>query len=230
MNGAISYLSPGPARRVRKENRMNEMALEAMKEVLITGQEMARRGLVAGTSGNCSVRVPNTNYIVITPTSLEYELMLHEDICVLNTDGDQLEGRHKPSIEINMHLAIYEARPEVGGIVHTHQTMGTAVAIAGKSIPPILEEQVFSLLGAVELAEYAMPGTQELAQAAVAALGSRNACLLAHHGVVAVGQKIRDALLNAEIVERAASIYIMSNILGGPKIVPFMAADYEGNV
>lgn len=213
----------------RRENRMNEMALEAMREVLQTAQEMARRGLVAGTSGNCSVRVPNTDFVAITPTALEYELMLHEDICVMSSAGEQVEGRHKPSIEINMHLAIYEARPEVGGIVHTHQTMATAVAIAGKSIPPILEEQVFSLLGAVELGEYAMPGTGELAQNAVAALGNRNACLLAHHGVVAVGKKIRDALLNAEIVERAASIYIMSNILGGPKIVPFMAAEYEAS-
>jgi L-fuculose-phosphate aldolase len=205
---------------------MEPQVLEAMKEVLITGQEMARRGLVAGTSGNCSVRVPDTDLVVITPTSLEYDIMLHEDICVINTSGEQVEGRHKPSVEINMHLAIYEARPEVGGIVHTHQTMGTAVAVAGKSIPPILEEQVFSLLGAVELTEYAPPGTVELARSAVAALGTRNACLLAHHGVVAVGPKIRNALLNAEIVERAASIYIMSHILGSSNIVPFMAAEY----
>jgi L-fuculose-phosphate aldolase len=205
---------------------MEPQVLQAMKEVLTTGQEMARTGLVAGTSGNCSVRVPNTNLIVITPTSLEYDIMLHEDICVMNTAGEQVEGRHKPSIEINMHLAIYEARPEVEGIVHTHQTMGTAVAVAGKSIPPILEEQVFSLLGAVELADYAPPGTVELAQNVVKALGNRNACLLAHHGVVAVGPKIRNALLNAEIVERAASIFLMSHILGGAKIVPFMAAEY----
>jgi L-fuculose-phosphate aldolase len=201
---------------------MEERVLEAMKEVLTTGQEMARRGLVAGSSGNCSVRVPDSDYIVITPTSQEYELMLQEDMCVVDSAGELVEGRYKPSVEINMHLAIYEARPEVGGIVHTHQTMATAVAIAGHSIPPILEEQVFTLLGAVELADHALPGTVELARNTVAALGNRNACLLAHHGVVAVGQKIRDALLNAEIVERAASIYIMSNILGGPKIVPFM--------
>lgn len=201
---------------------MNELVLEAMKEVLTTGQEMARRGLVAGTSGNCSVRVPDRELLVITPTSQEYELMLHEDMCVVDMTGEQRDGRYKPSIEINMHLAIYKARPDVGGIVHTHQTMATAVAVAGKSIPPILEEQVFSVLGAVELAEYAMPGTRELAQNAVQALGNRNACLLAHHGVVAVGGKIRDALLNAEIVERAASIYVMSTMLGGARIVPFM--------
>ena len=207
---------------------METMVLEAMKEVLWTGQEMARRGLVAGSSGNCSVRVPNTDLMVITPTSIDYELLLQEDMCVLNTTGELVQGRYMPSIEISMHLAIYQARPEVGGIVHTHQQMATAVAVAGKGIPPILEEQVFQLLGAVELADYAPPGTKELADEAVAALGYRNACLLAHHGVVAVGAKIRDALLHAEIVERVAAVYLMSHLVGGPKVVPFMAAEYEG--
>jgi|BarGraNGADG00312_2_1021985.scaffolds.fasta_scaffold11256_3 L-ribulose-5-phosphate 4-epimerase len=208
--------------------QMDPQVLEAMNEVLRTGQEMARRGLVAGSSGNCSIRVPNSDLVVITPTSIEYDLLLQEDMCVVETGGELVEGRYKPSIEISMHLAIYEARPEIGGIVHTHQQMATAVAVAGKGIPPILEEQVFQLLGAVELAEYAPPGTKELADKTVEALGYRNACLLAHHGVVAVGAKIRDALLHAEIVERAAAVYLMSHLVGGPKIVPFMAADYEG--
>jgi len=207
---------------------MDPRVLEAMNEVLRTGQEMARRGLVAGSSGNCSVRVPNTDLIVITPTSIEYELLLQEDMCVVDMGTEAVEGRYKPSIEISMHRAIYEARPEIGGIVHTHQQMGTAVSVAGKSIPPILEEQVFQLLGAVDLAQYAPPGTKELADNTVAALSYKNACLLAHHGVVAVGALIRDALLHAEIVERAAAVYLMSHLVGGPKVVPFMAAEYEG--
>lgn len=206
---------------------MNPAALEAIREVLKTGQEMARRGLVAGTSGNCSVRVPEANLVVITPTSLEYELMLFEDICVIDMRGAQVEGKLKPSIEINMHLAVYNARPDVNGIVHTHQTMASAVAVTGKPIPPILEEEVFKLLGGVELAEYAAPGTKELAESTVQALGHRMACLLAHHGVVAVGPNIREALLNAEIVERAASIYIFSKMAGTPRIVPFMEEDWK---
>jgi len=207
---------------------MDPMLMEATREVCKTGQEMERRGLVAGTSGNCSIRVANGDLVVITPTSLEYGLCTMEDMIVMNMAGEQVEGRHSPSVEINMHLGIYEARPDAGGIVHTHQTMATAVAVAGKGIPAILEEEVFKLLGAIELAEYALPGTQDLARNAVAALGNRNACLLAHHGVVAVGPRIGDALLNAELVERAATVFIMANILGGARIVPFMAGDSEG--
>ena len=204
---------------------MKPMIMKAMKEVLDTAQEMARQGLVAGTAGNCSARVPDTDLVVITPTSLEYGLMLSEDMCVLNMDGENVEGRYSPSIEVSMHLAVYDSRPEVGGIVHTHQSMATAVAISGKSIPPILEEQVFRIYGGIELAEYAPPGTRELANNTVAALGNRNACLLAHHGVVAIGKKLRDALLNAEIVERTATVYLMSHLIGGPRIVPFMEHD-----
>jgi L-fuculose-phosphate aldolase len=206
---------------------MDPRVLEAMKEVLTTGREMARKGLVSGTSGNCSVRVVDTDFVVITPTSLEYDLMLFEDICVMQLSGDQAEGKLGPSVEINMHIAIYQARPDVGGIVHTHQTMATAVGACGRGIPPILEEQVFKLLGPIELAEYALPGTKELAANAVAALANRNACLLAHHGALTVGPKIKDALLNAEILERVATTYIMSQLIGRAKIVPFMAGDYK---
>jgi L-ribulose-5-phosphate 4-epimerase len=206
---------------------MEPMVMEAMKEVLKTGQELARRGLVAGTSGNCSARVAGTDIVVITPSSMEYELLLAEDMCIVDMSGEKVEGRYSPSVEVIMHLAIYEARPDVGGIVHTHQKMASAVAVAGKGIPPILEEEVFALGGGVELAEYALPGTRELATNAVAALGGRNACLLAHHGVIAVGPRIQDALLKAEIVERAAEIYIMATTIGSPQIVPFMK-DQEG--
>jgi L-fuculose-phosphate aldolase len=204
---------------------MEPMVMEAMKEVLKTGQELARRGLVAGTSGNCSARVSGGDLIVITPSSMEYELLLAEDMCIVDMTGEKVEGRYNPSVEVIMHLAIYDARPDVGGIVHTHQKMASAVAVAGKGIPPILEEEVFALGGGVELAEYALPGTRDLATNAVAALGGRNACLLAHHGVIAVGSRIQDALLKAEIVERAAEIYIMSTVIGGPQIVPFMRED-----
>ena len=206
---------------------MEPMVMEAMKEVLRTGQEMERRGLVAGTSGNCSARISDSGLVVITPSSMEYNLLLAEDMCVMNMACEKVEGRYDPSVEVVMHLAIYEARPDVGGIVHTHQKMATAVAVSGKGIPPILEEEVFALGGGVELAKYALPGTQDLASNAVEALGGRNACLLAHHGVVAVGPRIQDALLKAEIVERAAEIYIMSTMIGGARIVPFMTEDSQ---
>lgn len=199
---------------------MEPIILEAMREVYSTAQAMSRSGFVAGTSGNCSAKVPGIDMVVITPTSVEYELMLFEDMCVVNLSGEVVSTRYMPSIEINMHLEIYKARNDIGGIVHTHQPMGTAVGVSGKGIPLILDEQMAHIMGGIELAGYALPGTRELAGNVVSALGDRNACLLAHHGVVATGKKVKDALLNAEIVERAATVYIMSKIIGEPNTIP----------
>lgn len=203
---------------------MSKVPLGAREEVLNTARDMLRKGLVTGTSGNCSIRLGEADLVLITPSSIEYDLMLPEDICVVNMAGEQVEGKNKPSIEINMHLAIYAARQDVSGIVHTHQLIATAVSVAGKRIPPIMEEQVFKVRGAVELAKYALPGTSELAANALEALGERNACLLPHHGVVAVGEKMSDALFNAEVVERAALAFVLSELLGGSKVIPFMEA------
>lgn len=206
---------------------MEPIILESMKEVYSTAQTMAKSGFVSGVSGNCSARVPGTDMVVITPTSVEYELMLFEDMCVINLSGEEVATRYMPSIEINMHLAIYKAREDVGGIVHTHQPMGTAVGISGKGIPLILDEQMVHIMGEVEVAEYALPGTKELAGNVVSAIGKRNACLLPHHGVVATGKKVKDALLNAEIVERAATVYLMSRVLGEPNTIPVSPEEFR---
>lgn len=206
---------------------MEPIILESMKEVYSTAQDMAKRGFVAGTSGNCSARVPGTDVVVITPTSVEYELMLFEDMCVVNLKGEEVASRYMPSIEINMHLGIYRAREDIGGIVHTHQPMGTAVGISSSGIPPILDEQMARIMGGIDVADYAFPGTKELAENAVRALGDKNACLLPHHGVVATDKKVRDALLNAEIVERAATVFIMSKVLGGPRTIPISPEEFR---
>lgn len=198
-----------------------------MKEVFSTAQDMAKRGFVAGSSGNCSARVPGSDMVVITPTSVEYELMLFEDMCVVNLNGEEVASRYSPSIEINMHLEIYRARDDIGGIVHTHQPMGTAVGISGDGIPPILDDQMARIMGGIDVAEYALPGSKELAGHVVDALGKKNACLMQHHGVVATGRKVRDALLNAEIVERAATVYIMSRVLGEPRTIPISPEEFK---
>src|SRR5450756_1011815 len=85
---------------------MEPMVMEAMKEVLRTGQEMERRGLVAGTSGNYSARVHDCNLVIITPSSMEYDLLLAEDMCVVDMAGEKVEGRYNPSVEVVMHLSL----------------------------------------------------------------------------------------------------------------------------
>jgi len=190
--------------------------LEIKHSILDAGRRMIDRGLVAGTWGNISVCDRIGGPIAITPSGMPYDQLKMDDIVVVDLDGTVI-STGRPSSELALHLAIYKARPDVGAIVHTHSLYATACAVAGKSIPPSLEEMVQVVGGPVEIAEYALPGTEALAANAVAALSDRSAVLLSNHGAVACAASIDEALLIAEIVEKAAHIHVIAEQLGGAR-------------
>jgi L-fuculose-phosphate aldolase len=194
---------------------MNGLA-EMRQAVVDTGRQMIQRGLVAGTWGNISVRSSGGEQIAITPSGRPYDQLTFEDIVVVDPAGQILAGQ-RPSSELALHLAIYRARTDVRAIVHTHSLYATACAVAGKAIPASLEEMVQAVGGAVQVATYALPGTLELANHAVAALADRSAVLLANHGVAACGPSLAEALLVAELVEKAAHIHVVAEQLGGAR-------------
>lgn len=191
------------------------MMFEELKQlVATTGHQMIERGLVAGTWGNISVRNEDGSKIVITPSGRPYNELTPVDTVVIDAAGKILEGS-RPSSELPLHLAIYAARRDVRAIIHTHSIFATACAVAGEAIPPSLEEMVQAVGGGVEVADYALPGTAELAQNAVAGLGEdRSAVLLSNHGAVACGPSLKEALLVAELVEKAAQIHTIAKQLG----------------
>jgi L-ribulose-5-phosphate 4-epimerase len=194
---------------------MQEVA-ELKQSVVLYGRQMAERGLVAGTWGNISLRSNVGNRIAITPSGQPYSELTPEDIVVVDTVGNVLEGR-RPSSELPLHLAIYTARADVRAIVHTHSLFATACAVAGEAIPPSLEEMVQVVGGTVDVARYALPGTADLASYAVEALGDKTAVLLSNHGAVACGPSLKEALLIAELVEKAAHIHVIARQLGGAR-------------
>lgn len=162
--------------------------------------------LFAGTSGNLSVYGKETDTMVITPTSVAYETITPEDMSVIRLDGTVLEGPYRPSSEWRMHAAIYEAKPETGAVIHTHSPYATAFAVNNRNIPAILIEMAFFLGGDVPLAKFAVPGTKEVGTEAVKVLTDRTGCLLANHGVLAVGKDLEQAHLRAVYIEDAAKI------------------------
>ena len=194
---------------------MNQLA-EMRQAVVDTGRQMIGHGLVAGTWGNISMRSPDGEQIAITPSGRPYDQLMPEDIVIINPTGQVLSGR-RPSSELALHLAIYRARTDVRAVVHTHSLYATACAVAGKTIPASLEEMVQAVGGPVQVAAYALPGTVELAANAVAALADRSAVLLANHGVAACGPDLTEALLVAELVEKAAHIHVVAEQLGGAR-------------
>ena len=186
------------------------------QSIISCGKQMFDRGLVAGTWGNISIRNAIGDRIFITPSGMPYGELTPEDIVVVDAVGNVLEGK-RPSSELPLHLAIYAKRTDVLAIIHTHSLYATACAVAGEGIPPCLEELVQVVGGSVDVARYALPGTNELAQNVVDALGDKTATLLSNHGAVACGPSLKEALLIAELVEKAAHIHVIAHQLGGAR-------------
>lgn len=178
--------------------------------------EMNRSGLNQGTSGNISAR--HENGLLMTPSGLAYENLRPEDIVFLDMQG-QPHGRWKPSSEWRFHRDILHARPEAGAVVHVHSPYATALAILGREIPAI--HYMIAAAGGptIRCAPYATFGTEELSRHAVEALEGRAACLLANHGMIAVGTDLAKALWLAGEVETLAHQYHACLQVGKPVIL-----------
>ena len=165
---------------------------------------MNRSGLNQGTSGNISLR--HGDGLLITPTSMPYDTMEAEDIVWLDASGAP-HGRNRPSSEWRFHRDIMQDRPDVEAIVHAHPTACTTLAILGKPIPPL--HYMVAVCGGPDIrcAPYAIFGSEELSRHAVEALKLRSACLLEHHGMIAVGSSLEKAMWRAEEVETLAKQY-----------------------
>lgn len=189
---------------------------EAKRAVVETGRRILTSGLVVGTWGNVSTRVPGEPEVVaISPSGMDYMTITEEDVVLLDLTGQVIEGRRKPSIETPLHMAVYQARPEVQGIVHVHSVYATAWAAARQPIPGALEDLVQIVGGEVRVSRYALPGTRELAAHAVEALEGRMAALLANHGLIALGRDLPEALKTCQVVEKAAQALLYAKLLGG---------------
>lgn len=196
-------------------------------ELIAMGKRLVKEGLVAGTGGNISIRVPESNQVIITPSGMAYETIQLEDLVVLDLEGNVVVGNRRPSIERGLHLLVYKQRPEVDAVVHTHSLYASAVAATRQAIPPILDAIVDVVGGAIDCAQYAPHGTQELAENCVAALGQKAAVLLANHGVVGVGKSLSAAYLAAQTAENAAKVYLLSHLIGKPVALSEEVVQYE---
>lgn len=190
----------------------------SVQAVLETGKAMKDSGLVAGTWGNISVR-SGAEGLLITPSGMPYHDLVADDLVMVDLEGKVVQGRRKPSSEINLHLVIYRERPDVQGIVHTHSLYASVLAVTRKSLPPILEEMAQVIGGEVKVAPYAPAGTLELAEVAGKTLGSSGAVLLANHGVLGVGRTLAEAFLVCQIVEKGAQVYCLSQLMGTPRLL-----------
>lgn len=194
--------------------------LQAKKEVLETAKNAFALRLFAGTSGNLSSILRPEGLIVITPTNTRYESMELEDIVVVDMAGNVVDGKHRPSSEYPMHRALYEGRPDVNSVVHTHSPYATAFAVNNRNIPLILIEMLPFLGGEVQVAPIQPAGSEDLGRSVLDTIGSKNCCLMANHGVVALGTTMAQAYIRAEYVEDAAKICSIAMQNGEIVLIP----------
>ncbi len=195
---------------------MSESALR--QELVDTAKAMSRSGLSPGRSGNVSARFQDG--MLITPSGLAYDAMGASDTVLVGSDGSVAPGQRAPSTEWHFHLAAYRARPDMNALVHTHSLHATVLACAGKSIPPFHYMVAVAGGSDIPVVPYATFGTPELAAHVAEGLRSRKACLMAHHGQVAMGTSLAAALELAHEVEVLSEQYFKVLSLGPPQLLP----------
>lgn len=186
------------------------------EDIVATAIAMNARGINRGKSGNVSARMPSG--FLVTPTGLAYESMLPDDVVAMTMDGAP-QGSRAPSSEWRFHRDIYAARGEVRAVVHTHSPFATTLSCLERGIPAF--HYMIAVAGGSDIrcAPYATFGTQELSDRALRALDGRRACLLANHGMIAVGSSLADALALAVEVEALAEQYWRAVQIGQPTIL-----------
>ena len=206
------------------------------QDVVEAGLKLVHSAMTVGTYGNISCRM-DEGHIAVTPSGRDYEQLTPEDIVVTDMEGavqscnktdggkancmESIRGETavtlRPSSELPLHLAIYKRFPEAQAIVHTHSIYASALAVAHKDLPPVIEDLTQIVGGTVRCTEYTIAGTNELGKRAVEAMeGGCNAALLANHGAVCWGRSMKEALNTAQILEKGAQIYYIARSFGTP--------------
>lgn len=179
-----------------------------------TGRRLIETGLVAGTWGNVSLRLDDS-YMLITPSGQEYENLQPEDICLVNLETLEYEGKLKPSMERGLHAQIYNERKEVNAVIHTHSVNACVIASTRQTVPPIIDDMVQIVGPSLKTADYAVSGSKKLTKNVIKALKGRNAALLANHGGVCLGRDMEEAFTTCQLVEKCCRIFIESECIGG---------------
>ena len=186
------------------------------RSLLAAARRLAGIGMLPGTSGNLSLRIPGG--FLITPSGAPYDTLEPADLIELDDEGRPF-GHGRPSTEWRLHRDLLAARPEIGAVVHCHPPFGTALACVRRDIPAVHYMVAVAGGNGIRCARYATFGTAELAANALEAMAGRRACLLANHGTVAVGKGLDDALRVAIEVEVLAEQYWRALQIGEPVIL-----------
>lgn len=192
----------------------------AKEQVIQAAIECSDKKLIHGTSGNVSIACREEGVMVITPSGIPYEEITPDMVPVIDlATGEWTEGKCKPSTEAPMHRLIFLNKVKMEAVVHTHSPFATAMLILVEELPAVAAAS--APYSPVKVAPFEIPGSQEIAEAAVKAMGDHNVvCLLENHGLIAAGRNVSQAMSIAEYVEENSQIAYYTYVAGKMKPLP----------
>lgn len=186
------------------------------KEIIKAGMYLDKYGLITLSGGNVSARM-ESGEILVTPSGIIYEEMDESDVLVMDLDGHIIEGHKKPSSDTEGILYIFREREDLNAVIHTHQPYATAVSLIDDELSADMTTLGNVAGGSVKVTPYSSPGSIEMGMDTVNYLGDTNAVILAHHGVMAVGKSLKEALYTAVYMEEVAKGMLAARACGPTK-------------
>jgi L-ribulose-5-phosphate 4-epimerase len=199
---------------------MSRASQAIREEILYWCRESVRTGLNFNTQGNISIRLPEHEAIVITPSGVRYDVLRPDQMVVIGYDGVVLEGDLFPSTETDVHLAHYRRRPDVNAIVHTESPYANMFGAVGKTIDPVLLNMVLYAKGPVQIMPFEFSTNTDFGELSAALMGDDvNALVWGNHGMISVGDDVAGAFKVAVAVEANAQVLFGALQLGAPKLL-----------
>jgi L-ribulose-5-phosphate 4-epimerase len=195
------------------------MLLEKLRqEVFESLLELPKNRLVTMHSGTVSGRDPETGYIVIKPSGFRYDRLTPADLLVLDGTGKVVEGSLRPSSDTETHLYLYQHRPDVFGIVHTHSPYAGIFAVLGRPIPAVVTSSAL-LGGEIPIGGYAAVGGEDIGSEIIKKIGNCSAIVMQNHGVYTIASTVWQATIDAVEVEDIAKIAHFAMLHGDPIVL-----------
>lgn len=191
---------------------------EAARELCNVAALLFQKGLVSGADGNISIRL-SRDTMLVTPSGTGKGMLTEEMLLVQNFDGTVIKGTGKPTREAAMHSSIYQRRPDMAAIIHTHPPAATAFAICGQTLPDDCLVEVGAVLGTMGMVPYAPAGSAKLAENVGLQASEHDIIFLKNHGIITCAKDINKAFLLMDSLENAARTLLYARVLG--KIQPF---------
>lgn len=179
------------------------------KEVINAGIKLDRYGLIALSGGNVSLKV-DEDRVLVTPSGMIYEELEVDDIILMDLSGKVIEGTRKASVDTKALLYIYNNMPEINAVIHTHQPYATALGLVEEEFKCNLTTLANATKGSVNVCPFSSAASEQMGIEAVENLNGKLAVILKNHGVITVGNSLKQALYSCVYLEEAAKTYCIA--------------------